>query len=65
MYAHLCSPKKSFRYADLEHKKQFLLLSMLKTVVRSNIFVESVTWFKEYEVQKNSIYLKQNLLVRM
>jgi len=64
MYAHLCSPKKSFRYADLEHKKQFLLLSMLKTVVRSNIFVESVT-FEEYEVQKNSIYLKQNLLVRM
>ncbi len=32
--------QKSFKYADLVLKKHFLLLSMLKTVVLLNIYVE-------------------------
>jgi len=33
--------QKSFKYADLVLQKHFLLLSMLKTVVLLNIFVET------------------------
>jgi len=35
--------QKSFLYAGLVLKKQFFLLSMLKTVVQLNIFVDTVT----------------------
>ncbi len=34
--------QKSFEYADLLHKKHFVLLSMLKTVVLFNYFVETM-----------------------
>ncbi len=46
------------------------LLSMLKTVVLLNIFVETMIHFffflgftDEWKVQKNSIYLKYNLFL--
>ncbi len=52
----------SFYYADLLLKKHFLLLSMLKTVVLPNVFVELMIsflgFFDELKWQKNSIYLK-------
>ncbi len=51
--------QKSFLYADLELKKHFLLLSMLKTVVLLNIgYCGNSDLFFSYKVQKNSIYLK-------
>ncbi len=39
--------QKSFRYADLVLKKQFLLTSELKTVELFNVFVETVTDFQD------------------
>ncbi len=39
--------QKSFRYADLVLKKQFLLTSELKTVELFNVVVETVTDFQD------------------
>jgi len=62
--------QKSFLYAGLVLKKQFFLLSMLKTVVQLNIFVDTVThclstFFDKNKVQKNSIYSKYKSFVAL
>jgi len=38
--------QKSFYYSELALKKHFLLSSMKKTVVLLNIFVKTVTYFR-------------------
>ncbi len=57
--------QKSFLYADVL-KKHFLLLSVLKTVVLINIFVEHTIFsvlFDEQKAHTNIIYLKNKSCV--
>jgi len=44
--------QKSFLYADLLLRKHFLLLSMLKTVVLLNSFVETMIHLFQYSESK-------------
>jgi len=56
--------QKSFKYADLVLQKHFLLLSMLKTVVLLNIFVETDIFSGVSEDRKQFlIYKKYNYFV--
>ncbi len=49
----------SFRnHADLQLKKHFLLLAMLKTAVLPNILVETMIHIFQYSLMDKSIYLK-------